>query len=445
MSMAICVKNTLWIVLSSATALLLLVYASEAVAAQPANSAGLLDNVLSKYQQAGQRWQSFMLNAATYIFFSLATISIVVSFSMLAMRSGDIRSIFAELIRFIMFTGVFFWLLRQGPAIASAIIDSLAQLGARASGQSGKITPSSIVDIGFDITFRALDNLSFWSPTHSIAGIIMALILLVIVTMIGVNMLLLIASSWILAYAGIFFLGFGGSRWTSDIAINYYKTVLGFAAQIMIMVLLIGVGQSFLGEYYRGNEAGIVLKDLTVLIVAAIVLLVLVSKVPPMIAGIITGASVGGGGIGSVVGAGSVVNATSTAYSAGKMALSASVGGAKTTVGGAKAVMAAVSQARKDVAHQSKGGSNDSSRHVSSGATSNPSTPYSVASGMNRQPDSGQSGFSRFVSGAQTASRVAAGATKHLAKGAVAIASEKIDRETTGGKIAKAIKDNKVK
>jgi type IV secretory pathway TrbL component len=27
------------------------------------------------------------------------------------------------------------------------------------------------------------------------------------------------------SYAGIFFLGFGGSRWTSDIAINYYKTV----------------------------------------------------------------------------------------------------------------------------------------------------------------------------------------------------------------------------
>ena len=32
---------------------------------------------------------------------------------------------------------------------------------------------------------------------------------------------------WILAYAGIFFLGFGGSRSTSEMAINYYKTVRG--------------------------------------------------------------------------------------------------------------------------------------------------------------------------------------------------------------------------
>ncbi|MGS0066676.1 type IV secretion system protein, partial [Escherichia coli] len=36
--------------------------------------------------------------------------------------------------------------------------------------------------------------------------------------------------AWILLYAGVFFLGFGGSRWTSDMAINYYKTVLGLAA-----------------------------------------------------------------------------------------------------------------------------------------------------------------------------------------------------------------------
>jgi type IV secretion system protein VirB6/type IV secretion system protein TrbL len=39
-------------------------------------------------------------------------------------------------------------------------------------------------------------------------------------------MLLLLASGWVLAYGGVFFLGFGGSRWTSDLAINYYKTVL---------------------------------------------------------------------------------------------------------------------------------------------------------------------------------------------------------------------------
>ena len=43
--------------------------------------------------------------------------------------------------------------------------------------------------------------------------------------LVSVNMMLLLIGSWILAYAGIFFLGFGGARWTSDMALNYFRTV----------------------------------------------------------------------------------------------------------------------------------------------------------------------------------------------------------------------------
>ncbi|WP_177168777.1 hypothetical protein [Nitrosovibrio sp. Nv6] len=42
---------------------------------------------------------------------------------------------------------------------------------------------------------------------------------------ISVDMLLLLIAGWILAYARIFFLDFG-VRWTSDMASNYYKTVV---------------------------------------------------------------------------------------------------------------------------------------------------------------------------------------------------------------------------
>ena len=81
-------------------------------------------------------------------------------------------------------------------------------------------------------------------------GIIMAAIILIILALVSINMVLLLVSGWILAYAGIFFLGFGGSRWTSDIAINYYKTVLGVAVSLFAMVLLVGIGKTFLDDYY---------------------------------------------------------------------------------------------------------------------------------------------------------------------------------------------------
>jgi type IV secretion system protein VirB6/type IV secretion system protein TrbL len=94
-------------------------------------------------------------------------------------------------------------------------------------GLGSSLSPSGIVDIGFAIFYKVMDQSSVWSPVDSMAGILMAVAILIVLALIGVNMLLLLASGWVLAYGGVFFLGFGGSRWTSDMAINYYKTVLG--------------------------------------------------------------------------------------------------------------------------------------------------------------------------------------------------------------------------
>lgn len=37
------------------------------------------------------------------------------------------------------------------------------------------------------------------------------------------NILLALITDYVMLYAGIFILSFGGSKWTSDIAINYFK------------------------------------------------------------------------------------------------------------------------------------------------------------------------------------------------------------------------------
>lgn len=117
-------------------------------------------------------------------------------------------------------------MLINGPDFASSIYDSLRQIAGNATGLGFGLSLSDVVDVGFEIFDRVLDQSSVWSPIHSFAGILMALVILVILALIAVNMLLLLAAGWVLAYGGVFFLGFGGSRWTSDMAINYHKTVL---------------------------------------------------------------------------------------------------------------------------------------------------------------------------------------------------------------------------
>ena len=219
------------------------------------DSTGVLDNVLSRYSSIAATWAGTITAHATRLFWTLATISMVWTFGMMALRKADIGEFFAEFARFTIFTGFYWWLLRNGPAFATSIMDSMRVIAANANGSSTILSPSGIVDIGFDIFAMVLSKSTVWSPFSSAVGVAISLITLIVLALIGVNMLLLLISGWILAYAGIFFLGFGGSRWTSDMAINYYKTVLSIGAQLFTMVLLAGIGKSFKDEFYTNISA----------------------------------------------------------------------------------------------------------------------------------------------------------------------------------------------
>jgi type IV secretion system protein TrbL len=475
---------------------------STAASAQLTNQ-GMLDQVVTDFASAASSWQVAVMNAAMFLFWTLGTISLVITFGFMALRKADIGEFFAEFIRFILFFGFFLWLLRYGPTFAGSIIRSLRQLGEQASGVSS-VTPSGIVDVGFLILKQALANLSAFSPVDSVIGVALSLGILILLTIVAVNMLLLLVSSWILMYAGIFFLGFGGSRWTSDMAINYYKTVLGVAVQIMTMVLLVGIGNDLLTSFYaRMNTGTLNFEELGVMLVFCVALLMLVNRVPPLVAGIITGSGIGGaGGIGNF-GAGAAIGAAmgaaSMAAGAASVAGAAVMGGAASAAGGMSAIKAAFEKAGSSAGGESGGmpmlgGGSDSGSDAgsfaqaagfgggsSSGAGT--TTPLAQAAGFGSSSGSGASGsggsngqqpgksgggssskggdeagskkaqqglLASAASALGTAGRVTADAGANLMQGvgevakakAVSIRDAAAERiaDTTGGKIAAAIR-----
>ena len=127
-------------------AILLLTY-SVSASAQLTNQ-GVLDQVVSEFNTRASSWQTVVMNAASWLFWTLGTISFTWTMGMLALRKADIGDFFAEFIRFILFFGFFYWLLQNGPTFADSIIRSLRQLGDSAAGTSG-LSPTTIVDIGF--------------------------------------------------------------------------------------------------------------------------------------------------------------------------------------------------------------------------------------------------------------------------------------------------------
>ena len=405
----------------------LLFWAGDAGAA--IENRGVMENISNRFITSAGSWANLIKAAATRLFWTLALISMVWTFGMMALRKADIGEFFAEFVRFIIFTGFFWWLLENGPAFADSIINSLVQLGESASSISGYsnskgFTPSQIVDIGFIVLGKTFSEASLRSPFTSLSGIVLGLIILGFTAMIAVNMLLLVVSGWILSYAGIFLLGFGGARWTSDIAINYYKAVLGIAIELMTMVLLVGIGVSMINEYYAQMEKKIDLEEMAVITVVIFTVFLLSNKLPRLLSGVLTGASVGGNGIGSF-GAGAAMGAAMAATgmaAAGARAVGgAMLSGAAGVAGGASAVKAAYEKAQADMsggdmpnfggggAGDSSGGWGDSNSGDEDAGTGD--SPFARAAGLGGHESSG--GGAAFSgdgsSGAQAATAPASG------------------------------------
>jgi type IV secretion system protein TrbL len=86
--------------------------------AYAAGMSGVVDTLFGKYQLAGQAWVITLKNAATTMFWILATISLSWTCISMAIKHAEIGELFAELCRFILFTGFFYWLLLNGPEFA---------------------------------------------------------------------------------------------------------------------------------------------------------------------------------------------------------------------------------------------------------------------------------------------------------------------------------------
>jgi len=433
---------------------LMILFISSQAQAAPLNSSGLLDDILRRFSEVAHNWQADIESYAKWLFWTLVLISMVWTFVMMALQGEGISGALAEIVRFFAVTGFFFYLLDNGPAMSQSIQESLRQLAAKASGMPSGFSPSGIVDIGFDIAGRAADQSSVWTPADSTVGLIIAAVILCVLALVGVNMLLLLISGWILSFGGIILLGFGGARWTSDIAVNYFKTVLGLALQLFTMVLIVGIGKSFIDQYYQamGTDA-LQVKTMFVMLVASIVLLVLVNKVPPMIGSIPGGASMGGiGGFG----AGALIGAAAAAGAAIATAGAAAAAGATSAAGGMSALQAAYESA--NAAESGSGSSSGGTGGAGGEDTGNvdnagPSGGGSGSGGTQAGGSGGgssQGASSGFASSFSKAGRMMSHMAGSLSSGAAShasnVAGSKMQSardaiaQTTGGQIASQIR-----
>ena len=264
---------------------------------------------------------------AERLFWSLAAISLVWTGAMLALRKADLIDFFGELVRFIVTTGFFYWLLVNGTTIATSIVTSLQQAGSSVGG-GGAGQGNTVLQLALAFSHKAVSNASVWNlkmaplwALIAIIGVVLGCYLVVTIIIAGITALTLV-------YAGVFVLGFGGSKYTSEIAISYYKAVIAAGLRLFTLNLLMNTAVQLVTNAMNADMGQIdnALSTLALLVIVAM----LVDKVPAMVAGLVSHNHIGspGSAVGTLTGAASLAAQGVAAVATGGSSLAVSGGNA---------------------------------------------------------------------------------------------------------------------
>jgi type IV secretion system protein VirB6/type IV secretion system protein TrbL len=254
-----------------------------------AESSDMVNAIHDKIKTAAGGWTDRLREVGIRLFWYLVVISLVWTFGSHAFSgSFNIGALFYEFIKFTVFVGFWKFSLDLGFNVNNDIIKSFFQLG---TATGGEVNASSVLGKGFDIYYIVMQKAGEAGWADYLIMMFLALFILIVVAIVAANLLVLICAGTVLCYAGIFYFGFGGSRWTSDIAVNYYKSILGIAINIFATLLIIDIAQSVFvsfAEELKQPDVTVGFQRLAAIFVGTIIMALLAIRVPPMLSGIVS-------------------------------------------------------------------------------------------------------------------------------------------------------------
>ncbi len=316
-----------------ATRLFVLVALAIALQVHPAvaQDGSLLTDLENEIATASQGWESTVMQAARSLFWILAGIELAIAAVWLALSSASLDTWFAELVRRILFIGLFVFILEQGPGFARAMVDSLFQIGAG----GGSASPANVFNAGLQVASEMSEKARFGlfeDNALAIAAVFAMVIVVISFSLVAAIFVAVMAEMYVGLLAGMIMLGLGGSSFTKDFAVRYLVYAFSVGMKLMALVMIARIGSEVLINLANNSSSG---NDefLSTLAIGGIsvVVFVIAMYVPNIVQGVVQGVSVTGG---------------MEAIRHGGQAASFAAGGAALAWGGARAGAAAYSDAR---------------------------------------------------------------------------------------------------
>nr|WP_172690377.1 P-type conjugative transfer protein TrbL [Agrobacterium deltaense]ASK43047.1 P-type conjugative transfer protein TrbL [Agrobacterium deltaense] len=267
------------------------------VAATPAlaQQGQVLTTLENSVVTAAKGWETTVMNAARSLFWILAGIEVGIAAVWLAINAASLDSWFAELVKRIMFIGLFAFILDRGPAFAKAVVDSLYQIGAG----GGSASPANIFDAGIRVATKMSEQAKFglWEDNAlAIAAVFAMVVVVVSFSLVAAIFVAVMVEMYVGLLAGMIMLGLGGSSHTKDFAVKYLVYAFSVGMKLMALVMIAKIGSDILLGLAEAPTATSE-QFITTLAIAGIsvVVFVIAMYVPPILQGVVQGASVGGG------------------------------------------------------------------------------------------------------------------------------------------------------
>lgn len=241
-----------------------------------------------------------ILEAAKNLFAFLATISLVWTMSLQILRQ-DIGEVLMELLRFTIVTGTMYWLLINasehagGEGFVQKIVASFYQLN---HGQAFDDFPAGgdgAMRRALQVYLKVIADTAEGDDGERVVSGLIGIIVLIALTLLAAQFLVALVMAWFLGYGGIFLLGFGGARWSSQIAVSYYKHVIALGVSILALGVIGAISESLLGEIVPSQQmrAELPYAKLGEILAISVLMLVLGIRVPQLLYTLVTGSSLG--------------------------------------------------------------------------------------------------------------------------------------------------------
>jgi len=279
---------------------------SAPVCAPTAGKGGILTGLATQFSTTTAPWTSTALRYGQDLFFALVAIEIAWSAITYVLQKDSLPDFIAALLLKIISVGFFYTLLQPafGPVWISDIVSSFTQAGSAIGGQSQFLPsdPSSVFNCGTDVANAMLQSVSnnntgitFGNILPAIEAVFAALIcalgVVLAFAIIAGQLLITLIESYIVIGAGVFMLGFTGSRWTLVFGEKYVGYAFSVGIKLFMLELIVGLGYA-LGQQWAALFAnGIAPPETYIEVVGAALIFGFVAwQIPGLAASLMNGA-----------------------------------------------------------------------------------------------------------------------------------------------------------